>query len=157
MAFGNGLKGCFEIGIGLDIVKLGRGDQGRNNSPGFAAFIMTGEQGILPVQGHRSYRPFCGIVADLASAVIGIASQSVPPGQGYKIKGVLDCEQVRELARINGELGRLGGLLKLWLTDDARTAQFGRSTILAVLNKIEATQEEMGKVMTKVVMPRSEP
>ncbi|EPM2896678.1 conjugal transfer transcriptional regulator TraJ [Pseudomonas aeruginosa] len=78
-------------------------------------------------------------------------------GQGYKIKGVVDCEQVRELARINGDLGRLGGLLKLWLIDDVRTAQFGQSTILAVLSKIEATQEEMGKVMTKIVMPRSEP
>ena len=78
-------------------------------------------------------------------------------GQGYKIKGVIDCEQVRELARINGDLNRLGGLLKLWLADDARTAQFDRSTILAVLSKIEATQEEMGKIMTKVAMPRSEP
>lgn len=77
-------------------------------------------------------------------------------GQGYHISGVVDYEQVRELARINGDLGRLGGLLKLWLTDDVRTAQFGQSTILAVLGKIEATQEEMGKVMTQVVMPRSE-
>lgn len=77
-------------------------------------------------------------------------------GQGYQIKGVVDCEQVRELARINGDLGRLGGLLKLWLTDDVRTAQFGQSTILAILSKIESTQEEMVKVMTKVVMPRLE-
>lgn len=77
-------------------------------------------------------------------------------GQGYHISGVVDYEQVRELARINGDLGRLGGLLKLWLTDDVRTAQFGQSTILAVLSKIEATQEEMGNVMTKIVMPRSE-
>ncbi|MDE1241441.1 conjugal transfer transcriptional regulator TraJ [Vibrio aestuarianus] len=78
-------------------------------------------------------------------------------GQGYHISGVVDYEQVRELARINGDLGRLGGLLKLWLTDDVRIAQFGQSTILAVLSKIEATQEEMGNVMTKIVMPRSEP
>ncbi|MDD8266062.1 conjugal transfer transcriptional regulator TraJ [Halomonas sp. RT37] len=77
-------------------------------------------------------------------------------GQGYHISGVVDYEQVRKLARINGDLGRLGGLLKLWLTDDVRTSQFGQSTILAVLSKIEATQEEMGKVMTKIVMPRSE-
>jgi len=76
-------------------------------------------------------------------------------GQGYYISGVVDYEQVRELARINGDLGRLGSLLKLWLTDDVRTAQFGHSTILAVLSKIEATQEEMGNVMTKIVMPRS--
>lgn len=78
-------------------------------------------------------------------------------GQGYQIKGVVDYEYVRELARINGDLGRLGGLLKLWLTNDVRTAQFGQSTILAVLRKIEVTQEEMGKVMTKIVLPRSEP
>lgn len=78
-------------------------------------------------------------------------------GQGYHISGVVDYEQVRELARISGDLGRLGGLLKLWLTDDVRTAQFGQSAVLAVLSKIEATQEEMGKVMTKIVMPRSEP
>lgn len=77
-------------------------------------------------------------------------------GQGYHISGVVDYEQVRELARINGDLGRLGGLLKLWLTDDVRTAQFGQSTILAVLSKIEATQEDMGNIMTKVVMPRSD-
>lgn len=78
-------------------------------------------------------------------------------GQGYQINGVVDYEQVRELARINGDLGRLGGLLKLWLTNDERTAQFGEATIRAVLGRIEATQDEMGKIMMAVVMPRAEP
>jgi hypothetical protein len=45
------------------------------------------------------------------------------------VRGIVDHKQVEELARINGDLGRLGGLLKLWLTNDARTAQFGESTI----------------------------
>lgn len=75
-------------------------------------------------------------------------------GQGYRIGGVVDYEQVRELARINGDLGRLGGLLKLWLTNDERTAQFGEATIRAVLSRIEATQDQMGQVMLNVVMPR---
>jgi hypothetical protein len=97
------------------------------------------------------------IEAQATRAGMSVARYLREVGQGYQIKGVVDYEQVRELARINGDLGRLGGLLKLWLTDDVRTAQFGQSTILAVLSKIEATQEEMGKVMTKVVMPRSEP
>ena len=78
-------------------------------------------------------------------------------GQGYEIKGITDYERVRELARINGDLGRLGGLLKLWLTDDARTAKFGEATILALLGRIEATQDEMGRVMKAVVRPRAEP
>lgn len=76
-------------------------------------------------------------------------------GQGYEIKGVTDYERVRELARISGDLGRLGGLLKLWLTDDVRTARFGDATILAVLNRIESTQDEMARVMKKVVRPGS--
>ncbi|OZI78653.1 MULTISPECIES: conjugal transfer transcriptional regulator TraJ [Alcaligenaceae] len=74
-------------------------------------------------------------------------------GQGYEIKGITDYERVRELARINGDLGRLGGLLKLWLTDDVRTANFGEATILALLGRIEATQDEMGQVMKSVVRP----
>ena len=78
-------------------------------------------------------------------------------GQGYEIKGITDYERVRELARINGDLGRLGGLLKLWLTDDVRTAKFGVPTILALLGRIEATQDEMGRVMKAVVRPRAEP
>ena len=96
------------------------------------------------------------IEAQAARAGMSVARYLREVGQGYQIKGVVDYEQVRELARINGDLGRLGGLLKLWLTNDERTAQYGQSTILAVLSKIEATQEEMGKVMTRVVMPRSE-
>lgn len=78
-------------------------------------------------------------------------------GQGYEIKGITDYEHVRELARINGDLGRLGGLLKLWLTDDVRTAKFGEATILALLGRIEKTQDEMGRVMKSVVRPRAEP
>ena len=77
-------------------------------------------------------------------------------GQGYQITGVVDYEHVRELARINGDLGRLGGLLKLWLTNDIRAAQFGEATILAVLKKIELTQDQMAEVMTKIVMPRAD-
>lgn len=76
-------------------------------------------------------------------------------GQGYRIGGIVDYAQVRELARINGDLGRLGGLLKLWLTNDERTAQFGEATLRALLARIEATQDEMGEVMMQVVMPRS--
>src|SRR5574338_1536741 len=77
-------------------------------------------------------------------------------GQGYRIGGVVDYEQVRELARINGDLGRLGGLLKLWLTNDERAAQFGEATLRALLSRIEANQDQMGQVMMNVVMPRAD-
>lgn len=76
-------------------------------------------------------------------------------GQGYEARSVLDNRRVEELARINGDLGRLGGLLKLWLTDDPRTEAFGEATIRAVLSKIEYTQETMLDVMCFIVMPKS--
>lgn len=77
-------------------------------------------------------------------------------GLDYAPKSITDNERVMELAKINGDLGRLGGLLKLWLTNDARAAQFGESTIRAALARIEATQDKMVEVMKAVIMPRSD-
>lgn len=90
-----------------------------------------------------------------AAAGKSVSSFLLAVGQGYQVSGVVDYERVRELSRINGDLGRLGGLLKLWLTNDERTARFGDATIRAVLAKIEKSQDEMAKIMMSVVMPRA--
>lgn len=76
-------------------------------------------------------------------------------GMGYEPKGVVDGDKIDELMRINGDLGRLGGLLKLWLTNDERTARFGDATIRALLSKIEDTQGAMKEAIRSVVLPRS--
>lgn len=44
-------------------------------------------------------------------------------GLNQPIRSVLDHDAVRELAKINGDQGRLGGLLKLWLTEWAERAK----------------------------------
>lgn len=49
---------------------------------------------------------------------------------GYHIFGVMDYEQVCELARINGDLSRLGGLLKLWLADRELPSSAGQQSLL---------------------------
>lgn len=76
-------------------------------------------------------------------------------GLGYRVEGIVDAQQVRELVRVNGDLGRLGGLLKLWLANDARVAAFKPATIVALLSKIEATQDVMSLIMETVVRPRA--
>lgn len=76
-------------------------------------------------------------------------------GIGYEIRGIVDNNEVEKLAKINGDLGRLGGLLKLWLTNDARTVRFGEGTIRAALARIEDTQDKMVVVMRSVVRPRA--
>jgi hypothetical protein len=90
-----------------------------------------------------------------AAAGRSVASYLRSVGMGYPIRGILDNKRVEELAKINGDLGRLGGLLKLWLTNDARTEQFGEATIRALLSKIEDTQDRMYEVMRTVVIPRA--
>lgn len=78
-------------------------------------------------------------------------------GQGYRVTSILDYEKVQELARINGDLGRLGGLLKLWLTDDAKLAAYDLArisrTIVAVLDEIRANQAGIREVMVQLVTP----
>jgi len=76
-------------------------------------------------------------------------------GLGYAPKSIVDNKKVLELAKINGDLGRLGGLLKLWLTNDARTAQFGDNVIRATLARIEDTQVQMVEVMKSIILPQS--
>lgn len=90
-----------------------------------------------------------------AAAGLSMSAYLLNVGMGYQVTGIVDYQHVRELARINGDLGRLSGLLKLWLTNDARVAQFGESTIRTVLSRIEDTAEEMGRVMLRIVMPKA--
>lgn len=96
------------------------------------------------------------VVANARAVGLSLSNYLLNVGVGYQVRGIVDNKQVEELARINGDLGRLGGLLKLWLTNDARTAQFGESTIRAVLSRIEATQDRMIGVMQDVVRPRAD-
>ncbi|WP_431064750.1 conjugal transfer transcriptional regulator TraJ [Methylotuvimicrobium sp.] len=114
----------------------------RKSTPPIKVYCLPEERELIEVNAR--------------AAGMSLSSFLMTVGQGYKITGIVDYEQVRELARINGDLGRLGGLLKLWLTDDVRTAQFSDATIRALLNRIEATQNEMGRVMKSIVQPRAE-
>lgn len=114
-------------------------------------------KGSTPIKVYCLPEERALIEKNAAAAGLSLSAFLLAVGQGYEVKGITDYERVRELARINGDLGRLGGLLKLWLTDDVRTAKFGEATILALLSRIEATQDEMGRVMKAVVRPRAEP
>lgn len=66
---------------------------------------------------------------------------------GYEVKSVIDNSKVLELSKINGDLGRLGGLLKLWLTDDAKLNAYNKqqleATIHGALEMIKKNQDEM--------------
>ncbi|CAE6823281.1 Protein TraJ [Paraburkholderia aspalathi] len=91
------------------------------------------------------------VQAQADAAGLSLSAYLLRVGLGYEIHGILDHRRVHDLAKVNGDLGRLGGLLKLWLSNDDRVAGFSVATILALLSKIEDTQAELRAVMTKVV------
>jgi len=64
-------------------------------------------------------------------------------GLGYELQSIVSQDAVIELSKINADLGRLGGLLKLWLTNDERVSNFTYKTIKGLLIRIGQTQNEM--------------
>jgi hypothetical protein len=75
-------------------------------------------------------------------------------GIGYEIKSTLDSQLVGDLVKVNADLGRLGGLLKLWLTDDKKLAVGGHTltegTVRALLKRLEDTQAAMYESVKKL-------
>ena len=82
-------------------------------------------------------------------------------GAGYQPRAVVDRDHVHDMLRINGDLGRLGGLLKLFLTDDPKLNRFDRGqvhqAILAALRRIEENQVELRTVIRRALRDRGEP
>lgn len=90
-----------------------------------------------------------------ALAGLSVAAYLRNVALGYEITSVLDYQHVNDLVRVNGDLGRLGGLLKLWLTNDERIKQFRplkmRAMILELLAKIERNQDELHSIIRKAL------
>ena len=78
-------------------------------------------------------------------------------GMGYPIRSIVDHHQVEELVKINGDLGRLGGLLKLWLSKDKPVMGIEARTVRETLKKIDQAQDQMLALMQQVIRPQADP
>ncbi|SET46531.1 hypothetical protein SAMN05216326_1293 [Nitrosomonas marina] len=83
------------------------------------------------------------IKAKASEAGLTIAEYLRNLGLGYTIPSIIDNRQVDVLLKINADLGRLGGLIKLWLTNDKRTKYIGKSQLHMTLDTIRETQSVM--------------
>ncbi|HGU7323855.1 TPA: conjugal transfer transcriptional regulator TraJ [Legionella pneumophila] len=90
------------------------------------------------------------IKANAAKAGLSTAVYLRRLALGYELHSVIDKQYVIELSKINADLGRLGGLLKLWLTNDERLAHIEPKTMTVVLERIKATQAAMLEVVNKL-------
>ena len=72
-------------------------------------------------------------------------------GLNYPLTSKVDTLAFLELQKCRGDLGRLGGLLKMWLSDKDRKAGLDQTDVKALLKKIEVTQEKVGEYAKKLV------
>ncbi len=90
------------------------------------------------------------IKAKAQDAGLSVAEYLRNLGLGYQVPSVIDNRQVDALLKINGDLGRLGGLIKLWLTNDERTQLIGKSQLHLTLDSIRSTQNRMLDMILKL-------
>ena len=91
------------------------------------------------------------------STGLSMSSYLLRVGMGYPIRSIVDHHQVEELVKINGDLGRLGGLLKLWLSKDTTVAGIEARTVRETLKKIDQAQDQMLALMQRVIRPQADP
>jgi hypothetical protein len=70
-------------------------------------------------------------------------------GLGQAIRSTLDHQAVLELAKVNGDQGRLGGLLKLWLVDRPR-AGAPEIEVRRLLDRIGELQGRLAEIAGRV-------
>lgn len=75
-------------------------------------------------------------------------------GLNYPIRSVVDLAAVADLAKVNGDLGRVAGLLKLWLAE--KHGQEARAVdVDVIMVEFRELQGEVRSIMSKVVYERS--
>ena len=101
-------------------------------------------EGVAPIKVWCLPDERQAIAAGAAAAGLSLSAYLRKIGMGYEIRSVLDQERIIQLAKINADQGRLGGLLKLWLTNDekfaGRNPDHTRAMIYRVLERILDTQ-----------------
>lgn len=73
--------------------------------------------------------------------------------KGNMPKSTIDAGHIRELIHLRGDLGRAGGLLKLWLSDDLKIKNYKPLDILKVVNNLNSTQHSVSIVIETLSEP----
>jgi len=79
------------------------------------------------------------------AANLSISAYLRTAGLNKTIRSTVDHRAVDELAKVNADQGRLGGLLKLWLVDQPGRGAPAQN-VRQLLSQIEAMQEKLASV-----------
>jgi hypothetical protein len=90
-----------------------------------------------------------GIEMRAAATGLSVSAYLRNLGLGYKPASTLDQRAILDLMKLNADQGRLGGLLKLWLTRDP-VAPVPAIDIRKLLSEIEASQAALKAVIGRL-------
>ena len=69
---------------------------------------------------------------------------------GHTPASILDLKEMGNLIATRADLGRLGGLLKMWLTDEIRFNEVYQGTIDDLLDELDASQKKLMAVIHRI-------
>jgi hypothetical protein len=94
------------------------------------------------------------IKQNAANCAMSVSAYLRTLGLHYKPKGIFDADAAMEMSKVNSDLGRLGGLLKMWLTNNdgwqAVAKEQALPNIHALLHDIQATQAFLFETVQKI-------
>lgn len=102
-----------------------------------------------PIKVYVTDEDRAQIEVNAAAARMSLSDYLRTVGLGITPRSAFDHEAVRTLAKVNGDLGRLGGLLKMWLADQPGVGA-SEGNVRELLDRLLATQEELRDVVGRV-------
>lgn len=90
-------------------------------------------------------------IADRAAqAGLSLSAYMLAAGLNHPIRSVYDLKAVADLGRVNGDLGRVAGLLKLWLAE--KRGQGARPIdVEKMMDEFRALQTELSAIMRRAL------
>jgi hypothetical protein len=85
-----------------------------------------------------------------ASANLSLSAYLRAAGLNQRVRSIIDTEAVTELAKVNGDLVRVAGLLKLWLAEKRGIGADPRH-VEKMMDDFRRLQTQVHQVMGKVI------
>jgi hypothetical protein len=104
---------------------------------------------VLPMKVFVTDDERARIEQRAASAGLSVSAFLRAAGLHEPIRSVLDHDAVVTLAKVNADQGRLGGLLKLWLSGEAGEAVSG-TNIRQLLDRIGEAQAKLAEIAGRI-------
>jgi len=93
-------------------------------------------------------------IAELATqSGLSLSAYLLASGLNRPIRSIADLDAVHDLAKVNGDLGRVAGLLKLWLAEK-RGVGAPAMDVDAMMREFRRLQRETLEVMGRVLSDR---